>query len=535
MRSKKATARKVEVAGHARQEEGGAQAREERGQGAQAGHRSRHQDRLRRLAQPWWERRPARVEKDSRELTKAGFRVHRRVQGDRLLLDVQGASKERFLVAYPLFDTEWGTATFLGPGGAMREASLGGGALDAIQHLQAGQGYPVTRDFSAPPIFVPMEWSRPISGAGGDLVIGQALIGPDGYAAKALSGVRELIDAPGLEFARAFPRRRLGLWARGELPDEREATTEKLVGAAEQILARAHGLTDTEIRTRLRTEVGAIATSLRHPDGTKWRFVARTVDGGPLVLAWHEYDAREFDARAPYSSQLAGRKVVIVGCGSVGWSVALGLARSGVSLFALYDSDMIAAANLPRLDTYLGATGRNKAEALAEHLQTVAPHIEATGHAEDIGIDQRTRALVDEKPDLIVNLSGEEISTDETNLAALILKTPALFGWVSNGVVAGRIFRVRPGHSACYECVREAEPAQIPSRGPVPMEPHPWSGAYFDIEAFAAAVTRAAIRTLLREPVSRANPDHVVLTFGGAVPTARQVHIPRDADCPVCR
>jgi hypothetical protein len=62
----------------------------------------------------------------------------------------------------------------------------------------------------------------------------------------------------------------------------------------------------------------------------------------------------------------------------------------------------------------------------------------------------------------------------------------------------------------------------------------PWTGSVIDVDAFAATVAQMAIRTLKADPVSPANPDHIVLDFAGIVPVAASVHIKRDPTCAEC-
>jgi len=183
------------------------------------------------------------------------------------------------------------------------------------------------------------------------------------------------------------------------------------------------------------------------------------------------------------------------------------LARSGVKQFTLYDFDQMHLGNLARVGAFVNSVGRTKVGALAEQLEATVPGVRAVPIAYEVGIHVGPRALVADAPDLLINLSGERVSTDETNLAALALEKPALFAWVSTGVAAGRIFRVRPYQSPCYHCVREAGLVPIPSRGPVPMDPEiAWFGASFNVDAFAAAVARIAVLTLAGETVSATNP-----------------------------
>jgi molybdopterin/thiamine biosynthesis adenylyltransferase len=343
----------------------------------------------------------------------------------------------------------------------------------------------------------------------------------------------KVLGAAAVRFARAFPVPLTGLWATGTWLPENAHRTEAVVRHAEGQLARAHGLTIAAVRARLRSEVGAIAK--RSADRVDWHFFRRSSEGTPFVMPVEHYWPESLVARAPFAMRLASKSVVIIGCGAVGWSVATLLARSGVCSFTLFDNDHLRSGNLPRVGAFLDASGRLKVEALAEQLEAIAPGIEVRVRAADVGQQVGTTALVDAQPDLLINLTGEEMSTDETNLAALILDRPALFAWVSMGVIAGRIVRVRPGESACYECVREAAPNEIPSLGGTPVDAAiPWPGSVLDTTAFAAAVARSAVLTLIGEPVSTTNPDHVVLNFSGLAPTTRSIEITRDPRCSRC-
>jgi hypothetical protein len=60
-------------------------------------------------------------------------------------------------------------------------------------------------------------------------------------------------------------------------------------------------------------------------------------------------------------------------------------------------------------------------------------------------------------------------------------------------------------------------------------------GSGHDSCSLADVVARSAVLTLIGEPVSAANPDHVVLNFGGLAPTRRSIEIPRDPRCSRCR
>lgn len=94
------------------------------------------------------------------------------------------------------------------------------------------------------------------------------------------------------------------------------------------------------------------------------------------------------DPRGPFSRNLGvldsaqqdrlhRSRVLVVGCGGVGGTVAAALARSGVGAFTLVDFDDFEPTNINRQIACDTATlGRNKAEVLAEHLTSINPDIE---------------------------------------------------------------------------------------------------------------------------------------------------------------
>ncbi|MDQ2935308.1 MAG: ThiF family adenylyltransferase [Chloroflexota bacterium] len=385
-------------------------------------------------------------------------------------------------------------------------------------------------------VLLPIAWSAPGEGDTGTLRLGASPFG-SALAAIGIEGVARhaALSAEGALLQRAFPIPRAGLWVRGQWPDTYVNSAETIVAGVEEQIAEAQRVSIDAVRERLRTEVaGLFARSDGESTGI-WEFVRRMSTGEAVVLrTWEQVPTPSID-RAPYAPALRSKHIAIIGCGAVGWAVATLLARSGITHFTLFDDDTIYSTNLPRLGAFFGTVGRFKVLSLRQQLEAIAPGVEVRAVPLLVGRAVGTLGLIDGRPDLIINLTGEEISTEETNRAALILDRPALFAWVSNGVAAGRILRVRPFVSACYECVRDSEPEPINSYGPVPVgDETPWSGSLIDVEAFAAAVTQIAVRTLSGHRVSQGNPDHLVLDFAGPVPSATPVVIARDPSCAEC-
>ena len=520
-----------------RQEERRGEGQEDRRtQEAHARHRRRREDRLKTYLEPWWERDPAALEAQIQELSAAGFRVRRKSLGDgRLALIIQD-QKDTFGFVYGGGPGSSDLHAYsIWPNAEQSLAVQGMTPLWAIQQLRAGRGHALREDAGC--VYVPSIFESGVTGAGGTLVLGQSRLTCGSYALRSLTGSGYAFEVPDPQFAAAFPDKVTGLWARSQradagIPDRWDAET--AVSWFEATLAGAHGIPAAEVRRQ--GVLGLLGSWGGPPELAHWLFVRRDAQGRPQILNTQTWLWLDNHDRAPFSPQLADKRVTIIGCGAVGWTVALQLARSGVSDFVLYDPDLIVPWNLARLHGYLGEVGRAKVDALAQQLEAIRPRVQVKPHALDVGTHVGLQALLADAPDLLINLTGEEISTDETNAAAIIQNVPALFAWVSNGILAGRILRVRPGDSACYNCVREAAPAPIRTSGPLPTDgEHAWTGACFNADTFASAITRAAVLTLAEEAVSQRNPDHVVLDFEGVVPVAKQVNVLRDPGCSWCR
>lgn len=546
------TDQRKEVISRARQEEGrqqdeGAQAPAQAGldTASAAGHRRWREGRLspalRERLRPWWERDPALLRLETEGLRYAGFRVRQLTdEEDRLVLRAdRGGSAYR--VTYPHAFPAHGSVvvtddlpleeqprvrTFWG------EPPMGLAAIDRLLHEPPLFFSALGTTF---PMLVPPSWRSVGRGDGGTLELG---IGWGGaVAAYDLTGsedaARTRFDATSLR--RAFPVPASGWWYRGEEPDWSDSA-EAITRRIEEGIARTRGISVARVRAEMHGRFGAVAYTPRWSPGA-WCFVTRTRSGEARVGVNQQLDRLALRRRAPHAAELERWRAAIVGCGALGWSIAVALARAGVTRFDLYDNDVLAMGNLPRIGARYGLIGRPKVDALRREIESVALDVEARAHPVRIGEEAGASALVAAQPDLIIDATADDLAPVEVNLAALALERPALYAWTSGGVAAARIFRVVPDRTACYRCVQYARPAPIAAahatQTDLPGE-FIWNGANFNIDAVASAATRMAVRTLLLHESTAGDPDHIVLSFGGPVPVARSVEIARDPKCELC-
>lgn len=92
----------------------------------------------------------------------------------------------------------------------------------------------------------------------------------------------------------------------------------------------------------------------------------------PVCVTVAAPDIRE---DAELRARLAGRSVLIIGCGGLGSNAAEMLVRSGVGRLVLVDFDVVAESNLNRQFYFADQVGRPKTEALAENLWRITPDV----------------------------------------------------------------------------------------------------------------------------------------------------------------
>lgn len=158
---------------------------------------------------------------------------------------------------------------------------------------------------------------------------------------------------------------------------------------------------------------------------------------------------------------LAGKRVAILGCGSMGSKVATSLARMGVSKFYLVDSDVLKVGNLVRNELDWGEVGAHKADALAERLKRINAQIRVDRWVNQLGgqtsVDTLMACLTSLKTcDLIVETTGSGQGFVYASSVAEDEGVPMVWGRVFGGGFGGYIARTRPGIEASPLDVRNS-------------------------------------------------------------------------------
>ncbi len=249
-------------------------------------------------------------------------------------------------------------------------------------------------------------------------------------------------------------------WAEGQDP----ALRARLLDAASQHFF------DEDVRLFVAGANGCVGVRLRLPVlwqrcvRTKGFWAGRMRDGAPKIgverLRGERMDAEHARTRnLPGRATLAGRLVVLVGCGAIGAQLSRYLAQSGAGLgggrLVLLDTDVLSTGNLGR--HWLGAehVGNGKAAAVEAELKRLAPGIAVQAVPDDAmaKLDLLCRA------DLLVDATGEEPLSRALNHEVQARRPggPAMiFAWLLGQGAAAQALFVSASRDGlgCYACAR---------------------------------------------------------------------------------
>ncbi|MDO4584103.1 MAG: HesA/MoeB/ThiF family protein [Planctomycetia bacterium] len=148
--------------------------------------------------------------------------------------------------------------------------------------------------------------------------------------------------------------------------------------------------------------------------------------------------------------KLRKASVVICGCGGLGCTLAMWLARSGVGKIRLIDHDSVSLSNIHRQILFAEEDeNRQKVLAAVEHLRKVASSTQYEPVCEKIGADNR-ESLVSGF-DLMLDATDNYATRFHLNRAAIRNSLP----WIHAGVAGaqGQVFSIVPGETPCLECL----------------------------------------------------------------------------------
>ena len=212
------------------------------------------------------------------------------------------------------------------------------------------------------------------------------------------------------------------------------------------------------------------------------------------------------------SAKLKNKRVLIIGQGSGGSPIGVGLVQSGLGNITLVDNDRMCVGNVARHVLGLESIGRLKVLAMADFLRRKNPKLNISTFQEKIGLDniEFIRSLVREH-DLAICATGDPVSKRIMNKVCVQEGKVLIIAGCFRRAYGGNVLRVRPweAESPCYQCllqkfpedfhyeeVSNAEQAEglAYTDRPVPIEP----GLATDILPVSTMVVKLAVQELLQ-------------------------------------
>lgn len=149
---------------------------------------------------------------------------------------------------------------------------------------------------------------------------------------------------------------------------------------------------------------------------------------------------------------LASKRVLIIGLGSGGSSIALDLAKAGVGSFALADFDRVELHNLSRHISSIKDLGRLKTDAVADAILGKNPY----ASVEKLPIDITKNADILEyeisASDVVMVCTDNNLSRFKISELLVKYKKVGIFGRAITRAEGGDVFIYRPG-GPCYICL----------------------------------------------------------------------------------
>ncbi len=165
------------------------------------------------------------------------------------------------------------------------------------------------------------------------------------------------------------------------------------------------------------------------------------------------------------------KTVTLIGLGALGSRVAELLAQAGVGRFKLMDLDRLQPVNVARHIGGISDFGAAKVRVVMSRLLNINPRLQfntkTAGCVSANASLDRLNAYIDDS-DLVITTTADEGVDSVINQAAVLLRTPVLYGRSLRRSSVGRVFLVRPGTDACKACLAEYA---LAGRGGKPVPP----------------------------------------------------------------
>ncbi len=283
--------------------------------------------------------------------------------------------------------------------------------------------------------------------------------------------------------------------------------------------------------------------------------LSRTLRRGRIKVPVTRYLGKPIDGEFVFGRNLHGmknlqnKKILLIGCGTIGGFLAHQLALSGAgygesAVLTLIDNDVLSPSNLGR--HYLGIRylGQNKAAACKTELEASVPYLNIRAIGED-ALDCFGQL---EKHDLVIDATGDDAFTIALNDFAVGQRRlnpkfpPVLHVWIAANGGAGVALFCDSMEQGCYKCLQpnlfglprttitkdERVTVRNQSCGDAPYTPFPVSSS--------SQAASLALEMALDWANDRIGRRHRIRTYNDRTAFIREdKNVAPHKDCPACR
>ena len=244
----------------------------------------------------------------------------------------------------------------------------------------------------------------------------------------------------------------------------------------------------------------------------------------PLLLRYSRHIL--LDELGPDAQErFAAAHALIVGVGGLGAPAAQFLAAAGIGTLSLCDADSVDLTNLQRQILYATAdVGQPKVDAAAARLAAVNPHVNIVSIARRIGEVDLIPLVA--AADVVVDCCDNFETRHAVNRACVRARKPLVSGAALRFDGQLAVFDTRDPASPCYHCLF-GEGDELEETRCATM------GVFAPLVGIVGS-TQAAEALKLIAGVGESLAGRLLL-LDALVMEWREVRVPRDADCPVCR
>jgi adenylyltransferase/sulfurtransferase len=224
-------------------------------------------------------------------------------------------------------------------------------------------------------------------------------------------------------------------------------------------------------------------------------------------------------------ARFAGAHAVIVGMGGLGAPAAQFLAAAGVGRLTLCDADSVDLTNLQRQILYAGPdVGARKVDAARGRLAAINPEVRIDTLPARVGPDEL--APLAAAADVVLDCSDNFATRHAVNRACVAARTPLVSGAAIRFDGQLAVFDVRHADSPCYHCLF-GEGDAIEEMRCATM------GVFAPLVGIVGS-TQAAEALKLLAGIGESLAGRLLLLDALAMQW-RELRVPRDPECPVCR